>query len=170
MSDKSGDEDWISPPDDEEEAVERLALHAAMSELRGHVLYGDHESTDVVRRILRATNVVTQVVRKANADFKARNPGKNYIGFCVSSQLWIIASAYWACCNDIDESEVSPMCAGGQATLDFAAAIALLNAADSAKWILSEGSSALFGVEDGALLLGSASTVNDQVINRTNKQ
>ena len=152
------EEEWISPSDEEEEAVGRLALRAAMKELDGIVFHGEHESAAVVRKVLKATHAVTQVVQKAGADFKASNPGKNCHGFYGVPALPIVASAYWACGNEVDEADVSPTCIAGQAILDFAAAIALLNAANAASTILSEGSEGLFGSEDAELFLGNASS------------
>lgn len=152
------EEDWISPSDAEKAAVSRLALHAAMKELDGIEFHGERDSADAVRQVLKATNAVKEVLRKANADFKARNPGRKCHGFYGVPALQIVASAYWACGNEIEESEVHPTCIAGQAILDFAAAIALLNAANSATTILSEGSEGLFGAGDAALFLGDASS------------
>ena len=152
------EEDWVSPSDDDQAAVSRLALHAAMKELDGIVFHGERDSADAVRQVLKATNAIKQILRKAEADFKARNPGKKCHGFYGVTALQIVASAYWACGNEFDVSEVDPTCVAGQAILDFAAAIALLNAANAATTILSEGSEGLFGERDAALFLGDASS------------
>ncbi len=152
------EEDWISPSDAEEDAVSRAALSAAMTELDGVVFHGERESADAVRQVLKATSAIRQVVRAAETDFKARNPGKKCHGFYGVPALQIVASAYWACGNEIDAGDVNPTCIAGQAILDFAAAIALLNAANAATTILSEGTEGLFGSEDAALFLGDASS------------
>lgn len=152
------EEDWVSPSDDDQAAVSRLALHAAMKELDGIVFHDERDSADAVRQVLKATNAIKQILRKADADFKARNPGKKCHGFYGVEALQIVASAYWACGNELRVSEVDPTCVAGQAILDFAAAVALLNAANSATTILSEGSDGLSGERDAALFLGDASS------------
>ena len=152
------DEEWISPSDAEEDAVSRMALSAAMEVLDGIVFHSERESADAVRQVLKAVNAIKQVVWKATADFKARNHSKKCHGFYSVPELQIVASAYWACGNEVEESEVNPTCIAGQAILDFAAAIALLNAANAATTILSEGSEGLFGSEDAELFLGAASS------------
>ena len=152
------EEEWISPSDEEEEAAGRLALRAAMKELDGIVFHKERESSAAVRQILKATHAIKQALRKADADFSASNPGKKCHGFYGVSAMQVLASAYWACGNNIDEAEMHPTCIAGQAILDFAAAIALLNAVSVATTILSEGSEGLFGSEDAELFLGDASS------------
>lgn len=150
--------EWISPSEADEELVCRLALRAAMKELDGFVFHEERESPAAVRQILKATHAINKVVLKASIDFAESNPGKRCYTFCGVPTMLVLASAYWACGNGIDELGMNPTCIPGQAILDFAAAIALLNAASAATEILSEGADGLFGSDDAELFLGDASS------------
>ena len=150
--------EWIHPSDEEQEAAGRLALRAAMKELYGIVFHEERESSAAVRQILKATHAINKAIRKAEADFYARHPGKKCHSFYEVSTMRVLASAYWACGNEIDEAEMPPISIAGDAILDFAAAIALLNAANSATTIFSEGSDGLFGSDEAELFLGDASS------------
>lgn len=148
-------EKMIYPSDAEEEAASRLALRAAMKELDGIVWHEERKSPAAVMQILKAMRAIKQELRKHTEDFRARNPGKKCspFPFYHLSEMEILASAYYACGNKVDESEMSPTCIAGQAILDFAAAIVLINAVSEATTILDDGSDAMFSGVGAEIIL-----------------
>ena len=154
-------EERITPSDTEAaaEAAGRLALRAAMKELDGIVWHEERESSDAVMKILKAMRAIKQELRKCIEDFRARNPGKKCRSFDRLSEMTILASAYWACGNNVDEADVHPLSIAGNAILDFATAIALINlvtnAVSEARMIIEDGSDWLAwgGSEDSAEII-----------------
>ena len=148
----------LSDTEAEAEAAGRLALRAAMKELDGIVWHEERESSDAVMQILKAMRAIKQELRKYDEDFRARNPGKKFSPFGFISGKEILASAYWACGNDVDEADVHPSSRAGNAILDFAAAIALINSVSNAvseiTMILDDGSDGLTcGVGSAEIIL-----------------
>lgn len=147
-------EEYIEPSEIEKEAVMRMALHAAMEKLNGLTFHEEHEGPEAVRKILEAAKAINDVGNKESKKFKESHPKEKCYGFDLEP-FEILATAFWACGNEIDGRKIHPTCIAGAAILHFATAISALGAANIVTSLLSDGSSALAGEYDTGFCLAN---------------
>lgn len=123
---------WISPGDDEREAVDRGALDAAASELPDSDVWTSDEAelSELVRSVLAAFAAVNRVSSESSAAFRALHAGDRVHGFYIEPAR-IVASALYATMHDMRLDDVHPSCVGSTPYLAFAAACVALEGLSS---------------------------------------
>lgn len=131
-------EEWVSPTEDENEAVARAALVAAWKSLTPFREGEDVAHNVATKAVLLAFAAALQVTRTADAAFKAAHPGRKThthfveIGHVVATALSFAAS--------IDE-QVHPYSRAGGQMLAFSSACRALSAFSEIEAALDDGSS-----------------------------
>jgi hypothetical protein len=104
---------------------ERAALRAAANTLRA---YAREKKKTVPQLMDSPPDSVIAILRAAKS--------VEAIPESTADVMHVVASALWAITNDVDESEVSPQCAGASGFMAFAAAALILNSISNVRYAI----------------------------------